>query len=84
MWGSDGIDGDGVEYIFKIASSNEVQEYNGKYRLTDVNNPPLSEEHFLEGKASGVSDATALGLFQKDEFVPGDNADADSIGWDRG
>lgn len=37
IWGEDGTDGDGVEYIFRIASENEVIDNNdGTYTLKPI------------------------------------------------
>lgn len=87
-WGEDGTDGDGVEYIFRIASRSEVtQDSNGVYHLISTAYPPICDEGCSSAllpvsRGAGATDAEALAIYQMDEFIPGDMAE--SIGWDRG
>lgn len=82
-WGNDGTDGDGVEYIFYIASENEVTPETTAegttYHLNSANYPPLSENDLVNG--ASVDRTTILEDFQNDEWVPGNNKQ--SVGWDR-
>lgn len=86
-WGEDGTDGDGVEYIFRIASSSEVtQDSNGVYHLISTAYPPICDEGCSSAllpvsRGAGATDAEAIAMYQMDEFIPGDMAK--SIGWDR-
>lgn len=85
IWGGDGTDGDGVEYIFRMASAQEVstpdQSQDGKYHLTGPNTmPPRSQQELIEG-APSISPQVLIKAFQKNGFVPGNSAQA--IGWDR-
>ena len=81
IWGGDGTDGDGIEYIYRIASENEITiASDGSCQLTGINTlPPRSEQELLAG--STVDDSILLEAFQQDEFVPGNSAQ--SLGWDR-
>lgn len=86
VWGQDGTDGDGVEYIFLIASPDQCQQHeDGSWELTDSTVfPPLNEAQYLaQTRETGISDELALQAYQNDEFVPGDNALAQSLNWDR-
>lgn len=74
------MDGDGVEYIFRVATNAEVtQDVNGKYHLNNIGTwPPTCEETCANGfltvartSAGYVSDADALEAYQQDEFIPG-------------
>ena len=94
IWGEDGTDGDGVEYIFRIASQNEVIDNNdGSYTLKTEFWPPICGEGcasaFLtvaRNSEGYTTEEAALELYQQDEFVPGNlpgHPDAASLGWDR-
>lgn len=84
IWGGDGTDGDGIEYIYRVAAPNEVStpetSTDGKYHLVSpFAMPPRSEEELING--SSVSPEVLLEFFQRDDFVPGEMAQ--SVGWDR-
>lgn len=87
-WGNDGMDGDGIEYIFRVATESEVSYdsttgiYSLKSNIVPSPYPPISQESFLSvTEAEGILDADALAAYQEDEWVPGHNAA--SLGWDR-
>ena len=86
IWGQDGTDGDGVEYIFLIAAPDQCQQHDdGSWELTDSTVfPPLNQSQYLaQTRLTGISDELALQAYQNDEFIPGDNALAQSLNWDR-
>jgi len=94
IWGEDGTDGDGIEYIFRVASQNEVIDNNdGSYTLKTEFWPPICGEGcasaFLtvaRNSEGYTTEEAALELYQQDEFVPGNlpgHPDAASLGWDR-
>ena len=86
VWGQDGTDGDGVEYIFLIASSDQCrQNDDGSWTLVDqLAFPPMSKTQFLDiTRVKGIEDDIALQAYQIDEFIPGDYPVPQSLGWDR-
>lgn len=86
VWGQDGTDGDGVEYIFLIASSDQCrQNDDGSWTLIDqLSFPPMSKTQFLDiTRVKGIEDDIALQAYQVDEFIPGDYPVPQSLGWDR-
>ncbi len=83
MWGESGIDGSGVEYIFRTTENEEVTIESGTYQLKSQYWPPQSELDYLTNKgATSKTDTELLEYFQQPEFVPGSEAAA--YGWDRG
>ena len=84
------MDGDGIEYIFRVATNAEVtQDQDGVYHLTAPGTwPPTCAEGCANGlltvartSAGYTSDAATLAAYQEDEFIPGN--DQASLGWDR-
>ena len=61
VWGEDGIDGDGVEYIFKVTPS-------------DVKNTTITEGHLLHIPSKSWYDDNGYGeYYQLNEFYPGNS-----------
>lgn len=56
MWGEDGIDGDGLEYIFFLAEESDVIESNGIYSLKSENLPDDDWAYEYQAPDSGWSD----------------------------
>ena len=56
MWGEDGIDGDGLEYIFFLAEESDVTESNGIYSLKSENLPDNNWAYEYQAPDSGWSD----------------------------
>lgn len=98
VWGEDGTDGDGVEYIFRVATRgdvNEIDRENGIYTLATKFWPPTCAGTPMDGCASGFIDvaedsetypgeAAAMTMYNTDEFVPGEQCqNAIILGWDR-
>ena len=82
------MDGDGVEYIFRVATNAEVtQDANGKYHLNDIATwPPTCADDcanafYTVAAGHGYTREELTEIYQHDDWVPGDNAA--SIGWDR-
>lgn len=87
-WGEDGTDGDGIEYIFRIASNAEVTgpDAQGKYHLIASAWPPTCGEgctsaYYTVAAGHGYTRDQLTEMYQDDEFIPGNSATA--IGWDR-
>lgn len=58
MWGEDGLDGDGVEYIFFLTDGENgvVTESNGEYSLNQNNWPDNSWAYEYQAPNSGWTD----------------------------
>lgn len=84
------MDGDGVEYIFRVATNAEVvEDNNGVYHLVDMGTwPPTCADDCANGyytvaEQSGYTREELYEIYQQDEWIPGDNATAQELGWDR-
>lgn len=55
-WGEDGIDGDGLEYIFFLAGENDVTESSGVYSLKSTHNPNNNWAYEYQAPNSGWDD----------------------------
>ena len=82
------MDGDGVEYIFRVATNAEVtQDANGKFHLNDIAKwPPTcgddcANAFYTVAAGHGYTREELTEIYQRDDWVP-DNS-ASSIGWDR-
>ena len=95
-WGEDGMDGDGVEYIFRIATNAEVtQDTNGAYHLISTAWPPTcgtgcgsAYYDVAEAAHAPYTHAELEEIYQEDEFVPGSDYPGhrpviEVIGWDK-
>ena len=86
VWGQDGTDGDGIEYIFHVVSPDQCrQNEDGSWTLVDNTVfPPMNRDQYLAvTRLTGISDELALQAYQNDEFIPGDYSVPQSLGWDR-
>ena len=86
VWGQDGTDGDGIEYIFHVVAPDQCrQNEDGSWTLVDNTVfPPMSRDQYLAvTRLTGISDELALQAYQNDEFIPGDYPVPQSLGWDR-
>lgn len=85
VWGQDGTDGDGVEYIFRVVAADRCRlNDDGSWTLVDpLIFPPMNKNQYLaKTQAAGVDDDVALLVYQNDEFIPGQYPIAQSVGWD--
>lgn len=79
MWGEDGMDGDGIEYIFYVSPENTSEnsyytiDQDGKYHLEDDGGavwPPTT-----------ATETARISNYQESDWVPGNEQAAQ--GWDR-
>ena len=84
-WGEDGMDGDGIEYIFRVAAEDEVNYVDpekGIYELKAELWPPTCAGTANDGCASGyistirsnvqtsLTDDELFEIYNQDEFIP--------------
>lgn len=80
MWGEDGLDGDGLEYIFFLADDNDVTVSNDVYSLKSNLWPDNSWAYEYQDPNSGwTDDPTGINVNNKYEFVSKRKFHVDSV-----